>query len=107
LGKTRKKPARQRRVLLSGEFWGAHYFWTQYLCVEGNKEGSITLTSRALQIVAEAGRYKERGWLPTAIRRKQVWGYDGDYVVGQKLLPHYGDAELTVSRTSSTLLPAC
>jgi hypothetical protein len=39
------------------EFWGAHDFWTEYLCMERNKEGRITLTS-VLQIPAEAGRYK-------------------------------------------------
>jgi hypothetical protein len=48
--------------------------------------------------LAEAGRYKERGRLPRTIRRKEVWGIDGDYVVGEKLLPHDGDAELTVSQ---------
>ena len=97
LGKTRKK-AEQYEVLLSGEFYGAVDSWTEYLCVARNPDGSITLTSRARQILAEAGRYKERGWLPETIRRKDVWGYDGDYVVGQRLLPHDGDAELTVSR---------
>jgi hypothetical protein len=34
--------------------------------------------------------------LPATIRRKEVWGYDGDYVVGRRLLPDDGDAELTV-----------
>jgi hypothetical protein len=96
LGKTRKKPAQQHQVLLSGEFWGAHDFWTEYLCMERKKDGSITLTSRARQILAEAGQYKKRGRLPATIRRKEVWGYDGDYVVGQRLLPHDGDAEITV-----------
>jgi hypothetical protein len=96
LGKTRKKTARQYQVLLSGEFWGAHDLWTEYLCMERNKDGSITLTSRSRQFLAEAGRYKERGGLPATIRRKEVWGYDGDYVVGRRLLPDDGDAELTV-----------
>jgi hypothetical protein len=97
LGKTRRK-AEQYEILLSGEFYGAVDTWTEYLCLARNPDGSITLTSRARQILAEAGRYKERGWLPATIRRKEVWGYDGDYVVGQRLLPHDGDAELTVSR---------
>ena len=61
-----------------------------------NKDGCVTLTSRAREILAEAGRYKERGWLPATIRRKEVWGCDGDYLVGQKLLPHDGGAEITV-----------
>jgi hypothetical protein len=96
VGKTRKKTAQQYEILLSGEFYGAVDSWTEYLCLARNPDGSITLTSRARQILAEAGRYKKRGWLPATIRRKEVWGYDGDYVVGQRLLPHDGDAELTV-----------
>ena len=98
MGKARKKPAQQYEVLLSGEFYGFVDSWTEYLCMERNQEGSIALTSRSREILAEAGRYKEKGWLPATIRRKEVWGYDGDYVVGQRLLPHDGDAELTVSR---------
>ena len=98
LGKNKKEDAEQYEILLSGEFYGADDSWTEYLCMARNPDGSITLTSRARQILAEAGRYKERGWLPATIRRKEVWGYDGDYVVGQQLLPHDGDAELTVSR---------
>ena len=74
LGKIRKKPAQQYEVLLSGEFWGAHDFWTEYLCMERNPDGSIALTSRARQILAEAGRYRKRGWLPATIRRKEVLG---------------------------------
>ncbi len=97
LGKIRKKPAQQYEVLLSGEFWGAHDFWTEYLCMDRNKDGSITLTSRSREILAESGRYRKRGWLPATIRRKEVWGYDGDYVVGGRLLQHDGDAEMTVS----------
>jgi hypothetical protein len=84
-------------VLMSGEFWGAHDSWTEYLCLARNADGSITLTSRSHEILAESGRYKERGWLPSTIRRKEVRGFEGDYVVGNKLLPHDSDAELTVS----------
>ena len=101
MGKRRK--AEQYEVLLEGEFWGAHDTWTEYLCMERNKDGSITLTSRARQILAEAGRYKERGWLPATIRRKEVWGYDGDYVVGERLLHHDGDAEITVPQNQFQL----
>ena len=97
MGKTRKKTAQQYEILLSGEFYGSVDSWTEYLCLARHSDGSITLTSRARQILAEAGRYKKRGWLPPTIRRKEVWGYDGDYVVGERLLPHDGDAELTVS----------
>jgi len=56
LGKTRKKPVRQYVVQLPGKFWGADASWTEYLRMERNKDGSITLTSRARQILAEAGR---------------------------------------------------
>jgi hypothetical protein len=98
LGKTRKQAAQKFDVLLKGEFYGFHDIWTEYLCLARNADGSITLTSRAREILGEAGRYKERGRLPATIRRKEVWGIDGDYVVGEKLLPHDGDAELTVSQ---------
>src|SRR5215469_15444975 len=72
LGRARKKTAQQFDVLLEGEFYGFVDSWTEYLCMERNKDGSITLTSRAHQILAEAGRYKERGWLPESIRGKEV-----------------------------------
>jgi hypothetical protein len=98
LGKTRKRAAQKFDVLLNGEFYGFHDFWTEYLCLARNPDGSITLTSRAREILTEAARYKVRGLLPGTIRRKDVWGIDGDYVVGEKLLPHDGDAELTVSQ---------
>ena len=47
MGKTRKKSAAAVRGPASGEFSGAHDFWTEYLCIERKKDGSITLTSRA------------------------------------------------------------
>jgi hypothetical protein len=98
LGKTPKKTEEQFEVLLSGEFYGATDSWAEYLCLARNPDGSITLTSRAREILAEAARYKEKDYLPATIRRKDVWGFDGDYVVGQRLLPHDGGAELTVSQ---------
>jgi hypothetical protein len=97
LGKARKRAAQEFDVLLKGEFHGFHDIWTEYLCLARNADGSITLSSRSREILAEAGRYK-RGWLPATIRRKEVWGLEGDYVIGQKLLPHDGGAELTVSQ---------
>ena len=103
MGKTRKKTAQQYEILLSGEFYGFVDSWTEYLCLARHSDGSITLTSRARQILTEAGRYKERGWLPATIRRKEVWGFDGDYVVGQKLLPHDGGAEITVPQNQFRL----
>jgi hypothetical protein len=97
LGKARKRAAQKFDVLLKGEFYGFHDICTEYLCLARNADGSITLTSRAHEVLAEAGRYKERAWLPPTIRRKEVRGFEGDYVIGQKLLPHDSDAELTVS----------
>jgi hypothetical protein len=95
LGKTRK--TEQFDVLISGEFYGATDSWTEYLCLARKADGSITLTSRAREILAEAARYRERDYLPATILRREVFGFDGDYVVGQRLLPHDGGAELTVS----------
>ncbi len=70
------------------------------LGMERKKDGSITLTSRAGQILAEAScRYGRRE--AACLRpygEKRFCGYDGDYVVGGRLLPRDGDAELTVSR---------
>src|SRR5262249_52792794 len=97
LGKTKKKTAPQFEVLITGEFWGAHDSWTEYLCLARNADGSITLSSRAREILAEAYRYKERDWLPGTIGRKEVHGFDGDYVVGERLLLHNGGAEVTVA----------
>jgi len=96
LGKARKRPAEKFDVLIDGEFYGVLDSWTEYLCLARNSDGGITLTSRGRQILAEAGRYRERGWLPATIRRKDVWGFDGDYVVGTKVLLHDGDAEVMV-----------
>jgi hypothetical protein len=83
LGKTKKRTAPQFEVLASGEFWGAHDSWTEYLCLARNADGSITLSSRARQILAEAYRYKERDWLPATIGRKEVHGFDGVRRVGR------------------------
>jgi hypothetical protein len=99
VGKTRKKTAEQFQVILSSEFYGSHDSWTEYLCLARNPDGSITLTSRAREILAEAGRYREKDYLPAAIKRKEVWGFDGDYVVGMKFLPHDAGAAVTVSQT--------
>jgi hypothetical protein len=98
LGKARKKAAPQFELLITGEFYGALDSWTEYLCVARNADGSITLSSRSREILAEAGKYRERGWLPETIRRKEVEGYDGDYVVGTRLLLHDGEAEITVAQ---------
>src|SRR5262249_43396268 len=61
LGKARKKMAQQFVVLLSGEFYGFVDSWTEYLCLARHPDGSITLTSRSREILAESGRYRERG----------------------------------------------
>ena len=52
MGKTRKT----FDVLISGEFYGAHDSWTEYLCLAQNPDGSITLTNRAHYILEDAGR---------------------------------------------------
>jgi hypothetical protein len=103
LGKTRKKTAAPFKVLLEGEFSGTRDFWTEYLCLARNADGSVTLSSRAHEILAEAAPYRERDWLPATINRKRVCGFDGDYVVGGKLLLHDGGAEVRSRRISSTL----
>jgi hypothetical protein len=81
-----------------GEFYGSVDSWTEYLCFARNADGTITLSSRSREILAEAARYRERDRLPATIRGKDVSGYDGDYVVGKRLLLHDGDAEITVSQ---------
>jgi hypothetical protein len=81
---------------MSGEFYGAPDSWTEYLCLAQNGGGSITLSSRSREILAEAAPYRERGWLPTTIRRKEVSGFDGDYVVGKRLFLQDDKAEVTV-----------
>jgi len=73
MGKARKKPARQYEALLDGEFYGLVDSWTEHLCLARNPDCS-TLTSRSHQILAEAYRYEERGWLPETIRGKEVGG---------------------------------
>jgi hypothetical protein len=50
LGKTtKKKTAPQFEVMISGEFWGAHDSWTEYLCMARNADRSITLTNGLFQ----------------------------------------------------------
>jgi len=75
LGKTTKKTAAPFEVLLKGGFSGTHDFWTEYLCQARNADGSITLSSRARQILAEAGPYRAQDWLPATINRKRVHGF--------------------------------
>jgi hypothetical protein len=60
--------------------------------------GRFWVSPEAHEILAEAGKYRERGWLPATIRRKEVSGFDGDYVVGKRLLLHDGEAEIAVSQ---------
>jgi hypothetical protein len=98
LGKAQKKTTPQFEVLIAGDFYGSVDTWTEYLCLARNADGSITLSSRSREILAEAAPYMERGWLPETIRGKEVEGYDGDYVVGTRLLLHDGEAEITVAQ---------
>jgi hypothetical protein len=96
LGNARKKTTPQFEILITGEFYGSVDSWTEYLCVARNADGSITLSSRSREVLAEAAKYRQRGWLPATIRRKEVEGYDGDYVVGKRLFLQDGKAEVTV-----------
>jgi hypothetical protein len=98
LGKARKKTIPQFEVLITGDFYGSVDSWTEYLCLARNADGSITLSSRSREILAEAARCRQRDVLPARIGRKAVWGFDGDYVVGKRLLLHDADAEITVSQ---------
>jgi hypothetical protein len=77
-------------ILTSATFWGFTDQWTEYLCIERGRDGGVTLTSRSRQILAEVGQYiDEEGEkkLPSKIGGQKVWGSDGDFVVGEKLVP--------------------
>jgi hypothetical protein len=103
LGKAPKKTTQQFEVLVAGEFYGSVDSWTEYLCLARNADGSIALSSGSREILAEAARYRERDRLPATIRRKEGEVYDGDYVVGKRLLLHDGDAGITVAQNQFDL----
>jgi hypothetical protein len=86
-------------ILLVGEFCGVHDAWHEYLCLRLNDDGTVTLSSRSLEVLAEVHAYvDEEGeeQLPEMIEGKTVSGREGDYVVGGDLLPHDGEAEITI-----------
>ena len=106
MGKARKKTAPQFEVLITCEFYGSVDSWTEYLCFARNAEGSITLSSRSREILAEAARHRERDRLPAAIRGKEVSRIDGNYVVGKRLLLHDADAGSRFRKISLTSPPS-
>ena len=77
MNKTRKATTQQIEILISEKFYGVLDTWTEYLCLAQNPDGSITLSSRSREILAEAARYKKNGWLPATIRRKAAWPSPG------------------------------
>ena len=106
LGKARKKTIPQFEVLTAGDFYGSVDSWTEYLCLARNADGSITLSNRSREILAEAARYRERDRLPATIRGKEVSRIDGDFVVGKRLLLHDADAGSRFRKISLTSPPS-
>jgi hypothetical protein len=85
-------------ILLVGEFYGAHDGWDEYLCLGLNEDGTVTLSSRRYDALAEVQEYIDEDGeehLPEMIEGKTVSGREGDYVVGGDLLPY--DPEITLS----------
>jgi hypothetical protein len=96
-----KKKSAKYEILISAEFSGALDIWTEYLCVQRHRNGSITLSSRSSEILAEACDYQDEDGnedLPALINGKKVCCIAGDYVLGEELLPHDDDAIVTVAR---------
>ncbi len=68
--------------------------------METRRDGSITLSSRAREILAEAGEYVDEDGeehLPRTIAGAKVWGIAGEYVLGEALVPVDDDAVLSVA----------
>ena len=88
-------------VLAADEFHGFLDSWTEYLCLEEHGDGSISLSSRSREYLAERSEYvdeDDKEHIPAEIDGQRVWGCDGDYIVGENLLPRDDDAEITVAR---------
>ena len=86
-------------ILTSATFWGFTDQWAEYLCIEREGNGGVTLTSRSRQVLAEVGQYiDEEGELklPSKIEGKKVWGIEGDFVLGESLVLHDGTSTITV-----------
>lgn len=88
------------RVLAKAEFCGAIDCWTEFLCLQENPDGTITLSSCSRKMLAEARDYSDEDGeqsLPEYIDGERVWGVDGDFVVGEQLVPHSDDAVVILS----------
>ncbi len=104
------------RILLEGEFHGAIDAWTEYLCLEIMPGGRVTITSRSAELLmGEGWEAGEAVWpqgydpesddgetLPISVGGKTVAGRDGDFLVGEELVPHSGDATTTFSPGQQT-----
>jgi hypothetical protein len=87
-------------ILLVAEFSGALDAWPEHLCIERNTDGTITLSSRSRAIIGEVSQYMDDDGeviLPEAIDGQRVFGYDGEYVIGEELLPVDDEAEITLT----------
>jgi hypothetical protein len=86
-------------ILASMQFSGVLDAWTEALCLERHADGTITLSSRSHEVLAEdTAFWGEDGelHLPAEIHGEKVVGTEGDYVIGEKLLPHDDDAMITI-----------
>jgi hypothetical protein len=89
------------QVLAEAEFNGAVDCWTEFLCLQENPDATVTLSSCSRTVLAEAHDFSnEEGEmeLPEHINGERVWGIDGDFVVGEQLVPHNDDAVIILSR---------
>ena len=94
-----KKKGGEPEVILIAEFSGAHDAWVEHLCIERNADGTISLSSRSHAALAEVADFvdDEGGVrLPEAVDGVRVGGYEGNYVVGEHLLTHDDEAEITL-----------
>jgi len=94
-----KKKGGEPEVILIAEFSGAHDAWVEHLCIERNADGTISLSSRSHAALAEVADFvdDEGGVrLPEAVDGVRVGGYEGNYVVGEDLLTHDDEAEITL-----------
>ena len=99
------------RVVLKSEFHGSIDAWTEYLCLEILPDRRVTITSRSAEPLMGGGwEAGEVVWpegydpenddgdtLPISVGGKTVAGRDGDFLVGEELLPHSDDATVTFS----------
>src|SRR5690349_4529686 len=75
-------PLRAFEILLSDTWAGVHDLWEEYLCIEQNADGTVTLSSRAHEGLAETFEYTDEDGeihLPSHIEGKAV-GVEGQYI---------------------------